>query len=65
MSTPTEWNLLKHQFDALVHDEIVGADSIEKTFDEQVRRRFAEMINRAAERGSGTVGRFPRWRKDL
>ena len=43
MATPTEWNLLKHQFDALVHDEIVDADSIEKIFDEQVRRRFAEM----------------------
>ena len=49
MATPTEWNLLKHQFDALVHDEIVDADSIEKIFDEQVRRRFAEIINRAVE----------------
>ena len=50
MSTPTEWNFLKHQFDALVHGESVDADSIEKTFDEQVRRRFAEIINRDAER---------------
>ena len=58
MSTPAEWNLLKHQFDLLVHDKIVGADSIEKTFDEQVRRRFAETINRAAEIGSIT-GRLP------
>jgi hypothetical protein len=49
VATPTEWNLLKHQFDALVHDEIVDADSIEKIFDEQVRRRFAEIINRAVE----------------
>jgi hypothetical protein len=32
-----------------VHDEIVDADSIEKIFDEQIRRRFAEMINRAVE----------------
>ena len=56
MATPTEWNLLKHQFDALVHDEIVDADSIEKIFDEQIRRRFAEMINRAVEgRTSGRV----------
>ena len=47
MSTPNEWNLLKHQFEALVHDESV--DCIEKTFDEQVRRRFAEIINRAAD----------------
>jgi hypothetical protein len=67
VSTPAEWNLLKNQFDLLVHDEIVGADSIEKTFDEQVLRRFAEMINRAAERGSrtGKAGRFPRLREDL
>jgi hypothetical protein len=50
VATPTEWNLLKHQFDALVRDEIVDADSIEKIFDEQVRRRFAETINRACRR---------------
>jgi hypothetical protein len=49
MSTTNECNLLKRQFDALVHDESVDADSIEKIFDEQVRRRFAEMINRAVE----------------
>jgi hypothetical protein len=57
VATPTEWKLLKHQFDALVHDEeIVGADSIEKILDEQVRRRFAEIINRAVEgRTSGRV----------
>jgi len=48
VSTPNEWNLLKHQFDALVHDEKVDADHIEKIFDEHVRRRFAEIINRAA-----------------
>jgi hypothetical protein len=56
VATPTEWNLLKRQFDALVHDESVNADSIEKTLDDQVRRRFAEMINRAVEgRTSGQV----------
>ena len=49
MATPTEWNLLKHQFDALVHDEIADAGSIEKIFDEQIRRRFAEMISRAVQ----------------
>ena len=53
MSTPTEWNSLKHQFDALVHDENVDAGSIEKTFDEQIRRRFAEMISRATDCRSG------------
>ena len=50
VSTPNEWNLLKHQFDALVHNEsVVDADSIEKTFDYEVRCRFVELINRAAE----------------
>ncbi len=49
MLTTNEWNLLKRQFDALVHDETVLADGIEKTLDEQVRRRFAEIINRAVE----------------
>jgi hypothetical protein len=44
-----EWNLVKHQFDALVHGEGVEADSIEKTFDAQIRLRFAELISRAAE----------------
>ena len=49
MSTIKEWNLVKRQFVALVHDDSVETDSIEKTLDEQVRRRFAEMINRAVE----------------
>ncbi len=44
-----EWNLLKLQFDALVHGECVDGDSIEKVFDAQIRRRFAELINRIAE----------------
>ena len=43
-----EWNLLKDQFDALVHDESVGADGIEEIiFDTEFRRRFTELINRA------------------
>jgi hypothetical protein len=49
-----EWNLLKDQFDALVHDESVGSDSIEKIFDTQFCRRFTELINRATERNSTT-----------
>ena len=50
VSTPNEWDLLKHQFDALVQNESVDADDrIEKTFDDQVRRRFVELINRVAE----------------
>ena len=45
-----EWNLVKDQFDALVHDESVQEDSIEKFLDDQIRRRFGEWISRAAER---------------
>ena len=44
-----EWNLLKDQFDALVHDESVREDSIEKFLDDQIRRRFGDWITRAAE----------------
>jgi hypothetical protein len=39
-----EWNLLKQQFDALLHDENVSADSIEEVLDVEFRRRFAELI---------------------
>jgi hypothetical protein len=49
-----EWNLLKDQFDALAHDESVGADAIENIFDAQFRRRFSELINRIAESKSRT-----------
>ena len=44
-----EWNLLKDQFDAVVHGESVHEDSIEKFLDDQNRRRFGEWISRAAE----------------
>jgi hypothetical protein len=37
---------------ALVRDEGMREDSIEKLCDEQIRRRFAEWIIRAAERKS-------------
>ena len=46
---PNEWNLLKDKFGALVHDESVHEDSIEKLLDDQIRRRFGEWISRAAE----------------
>ena len=46
---PNEWISLKDQFDALMHDESVGTDSIEKIFDVEFRRRFAELLNRAAD----------------
>ena len=54
VSKTNEWDLLKRQFDALVHDEGVGAESIEEIFDAQFRRRFAELINQISERNSTT-----------
>jgi hypothetical protein len=47
-----EWSLLKDQFDALVRDEGMREDSIERL--DQIRRRFAERIIRAAGRKSKT-----------
>jgi hypothetical protein len=49
-----EWNLLKDQFDALVHNETVQEDNIEKFLDDQIRRRFGEWIARATERENKT-----------
>lgn len=62
MSKTNEWDLLKHQFEALVQDESVDPDSIEKVLDDQVRRRFAELINRAADpsKQNSDTGQFPR-----
>lgn len=45
-----EWNLLKDQFDALVHNETEHEDSFEKFLDDQIRRRFGEWIARVTER---------------
>jgi hypothetical protein len=42
-----EWNLLREQFYALVHD---GSRDIEDIFDAECRRRFGELIGRVAER---------------
>ena len=49
-----EWNLLKDQFDALVHSETEHEDSIEKFLDDQIRRRFGKWIARATERKNKT-----------
>ena len=49
-----EWSLLKDQFDALVRDEVIREDRIERLCDDQIRRRFAERIIRVAERRSKT-----------
>jgi hypothetical protein len=56
MSKTYEWDLVKRQFDALMHDESVGAESIDEIFDVQFRRRFTELINQTAQRNSTTIG---------
>jgi hypothetical protein len=45
MSKANERHLLKRQFDALMYDETVGAESIDEILDVQFRRRFTELIN--------------------
>ena len=42
-----EWNLLK-EFDALVHNQDVREDTLEQVLDDQIRRRFGELIAWAA-----------------
>jgi hypothetical protein len=44
-----EWNLLD-QFRALVRDESMRDESIEKFFDYEIRRRFGEAISRAGRK---------------
>jgi hypothetical protein len=43
-----EWNLLKDQFAALVHNEGVRQDCLEQILDDGIRRRFGELIAWAA-----------------
>ena len=43
-----EWNLLKDQFDALVHNKGVRQDNLERVLDNGIRRRFGELIAWAA-----------------
>jgi hypothetical protein len=43
-----EWNLLKDQFDALVHNKGVRQDNLEQVLDDRIRRRFGELIAWAA-----------------
>ena len=62
MSKANEWDLLKRQFDALMHDDSVGAERIDEIFDVQFRRRFTELINQIAQRNSRSVGyNWPRF----
>jgi hypothetical protein len=51
MSKTNEWDLLKRQFEALMHNESAGAESIDEILDVEFRRRFAELIYRATYRG--------------
>jgi len=60
MLKANEWDLVKRQFDALTHDESAGAQSIEEIFDVEFRRRFTELINQTAQRGSTNVYNWPR-----
>ena len=45
-----EWNLLRDQFRALVHNEGSREDSLEQLVDDGIRRRFGEAISRACGR---------------
>jgi len=56
MSKANEWDLLRRQFDALMHDESADAESIDEIFDVQFRRRFTELINQTAQRNSAGFG---------
>ena len=48
MSKANEWELIKRQFETLMHDENVDAESIDEILDVQFRHRFTELINQAA-----------------
>jgi hypothetical protein len=48
MSKANEWNLLKVDFEALVHNEGGHQDNFEQFFDDGIRRRFGELIAWAA-----------------
>ena len=40
-----EWKLLKDQFDALICNERTRSDYVDELFDDEIRRRFGEMIS--------------------
>ena len=44
-----EWNLLRDQFRALVHNEGSREDGLEQFVDDGIRRRFGEAISRASD----------------
>jgi hypothetical protein len=55
MLKANEWDLLKREFDALMHDDSVP-ESLDEIFDVQFHRRFTELINQTAQRNSTTIG---------
>jgi len=59
MLKSNEWDLLKRQFDALMHDESVSPDCIEEILDVQFRRRFTELITETARRNSTNNYNWP------
>ena len=56
MSNANEWDIVKREFEALMRDDSVGAESIDEIFDVQFRRCFTELINQFAQRNMKSVG---------
>ena len=40
-----EWKLLKDQFEAMIRNEQARSDELDRLFDDEIRRRFGEMIS--------------------
>jgi hypothetical protein len=60
MSNANEWDLIRRQFDTLIHRASVDAESIDEIFDIEFRRRFTELINQTARRNSQSNYRWPK-----
>jgi hypothetical protein len=60
MPNANEWDLVKRQFNALMHDESAGAENVEEILDVQFRRRFADLITQTAQRNSTSGYNWPR-----
>jgi len=55
-----DWNLLQEEFDALVHNQEVREDNLEQVLDNQIRRRFGELIAWAeGHKSKGHHGPWP------
>ena len=51
-------NFMKDEFDALVHNKGVREDNLEQVLDNQIRRRFGELIA-AGHKAKGYHGPWP------